>query len=221
MCRSGVSMRYAYASFQSPCRACTFHRSDVPLQRYDRRQEWAMRRRAMVQERVRRGGGETGSAFEEPVEWAAFIQRHQPAILRVIARRVQDPDDRMDVFAVVCEALSADDCRRLRRYNRTSWCRAKFATWLAAVVRNLTIDWLRARDGRPQRSVPPHLSPLHQAIYQAVCLDGQPYAAAYEAIRARMESAMTYPRFLRQVRELNRIERARGEWGSGCVSAFR
>jgi len=53
----------------------------------------------------------------------------------------------MDVFARVCEALREDDLRRLRSWAEQPQHRARFTTWLVTVVRHLTVDWFRHRDG--------------------------------------------------------------------------
>ena len=76
----------------------------------------------------------------------------------------------MDVFSTVCQALCANDFARLRRYSERA-ARPGVSAWLVAVVRNLTIDWLRQRDGRRRLSVPTGLSPLQQKIY-APCASG-------------------------------------------------
>jgi DNA-directed RNA polymerase specialized sigma24 family protein len=69
-----------------------------------------------------------------------------------------------------------------------------------AVVRNLTIDWLRQRDGRRRLSVPAALTPLQQEIYAAICIEGHSHVEAYELIRARTGSRLSFPEFLREVR---------------------
>ena len=66
-----------------------------------------------------------------------------------------------------------------------------------AVVRNLTLDWLRVRDGRRRLTVPAGLSQLQQEIYAAVCIDGYSPVEAYERISARHASAIPFHLFLR------------------------
>jgi RNA polymerase sigma factor (sigma-70 family) len=80
--------------------------------------------------------------------WDLFLERYRTLMLAAIKRLAPDPDDVMDVFVLVCEALRADDLARLRRFTDSGEQRASFSTWLVTVVRNLTIDWLRHRDGR-------------------------------------------------------------------------
>ena len=79
--------------------------------------------------------------------WDLFLGRYRRLIFAAIRHYAQDYDDVMDVFARVCEALREDDFRRLRAYAEQPTHRARFSTWLVTVVRHLTIDWFRHRDG--------------------------------------------------------------------------
>ncbi|MEP6572824.1 MAG: sigma-70 family RNA polymerase sigma factor [Gemmatimonadota bacterium] len=131
--------------------------------------------------------------------WDLFAERYRRLILATIRRLVDDHDDVMDVFSSACEALSADDFARLRRYSEHSSRGATVATWLVAVIRNLTVDWLRRRDGRRRLTVPATLTPLQQKIYAAICLDGASHIETYELIVAS-GALLTFPEFLREVR---------------------
>lgn len=126
-------------------------------------------------------------------------------MIATINRLVVDPDDTMDVFSSVCEALSANDFSKLRAYSAQLGTRASVATWLVAVVRNSTIDWLRHRDGRKRSSVPAGLSPLQQQIHFALCAEAQTHAEAFEHIRSRHGLSLSFHKFLREVRITNRI----------------
>ena len=46
--------------------------------------------------------------------WDLFLDRYRRLIFAAIRHYAQDYDDVMDVFARVCEALRADDSRRLK-----------------------------------------------------------------------------------------------------------
>jgi RNA polymerase sigma factor (sigma-70 family) len=140
------------------------------------------------------------NAGDSQAAWDLFHERYRRLILATIRRLVPDHDDVMDLFSTVCQALSADDFTRLRRYSDKSSTRASAATWLVAVVRNLTVDWLRQRDGRRRLTVPSTLSPLQQEIYAAVCIGGHSHVEAYELIRARTGLSLSFPEFLREVR---------------------
>lgn len=137
--------------------------------------------------------------------WDLFAERYRRLLLATIRRVVQDHDDVMDVFSVVCEALSANDLARLRRFSDQHTHGAGFATWLVVVVRNLSIDWLRERDGRRRLGVPAHLSAIQQQIYSAVFIDGRSHAEAYELICAGPRSTLSFHEFLREVRATYRL----------------
>lgn len=137
--------------------------------------------------------------------WNHFAAQYNRLILATIHRLVEDPDDVNDVFAVVAGALSENDLARLRRFVDDP-TRGRFSTWLVAVVRNLTIDWLRRRDGRHQpNTAPPALSELQREIYTAVFLEGRTHIEAYEVISARRESPLTFRGFLHALRETYRL----------------
>lgn len=140
------------------------------------------------------------NAGDSQAAWDLFHDRYRRLILATIRRLVPDHDDVMDLFSTVCQALSADDFARLRRYSEKTASGASVATWLVAVVRNLTVDWLRQRDGRRRLTVPSTLSSLQQEIYAAVCIGGHSHVEAYELIRARSGSSLSFPEFLREVR---------------------
>jgi RNA polymerase sigma factor (sigma-70 family) len=142
----------------------------------------------------------TLSAGDTTAAWDLFAERYRRLITATIRRLLTDHDDVMDVFSAVCEALTADDCARLRRYSAESVSHATVSTWLVAVVRNLTIDWLRARDGRRRATAPETLTPLQQAIYSLICIDGRSHAEAYEILLVRGAIATPFHAFLREVR---------------------
>ena len=123
--------------------------------------------------------------------WDLFAERYRRLMLATIKRLVPDHDAVMDVFSTVCQALTANDFARLRRYSGQNPQCASVATWLVAVVRNLTIDWLRQHEGRRRPTVPAHLSSLQQEIYRAVCLDGSSHVEAYEIIQSRSAPGLT------------------------------
>jgi RNA polymerase sigma factor (sigma-70 family) len=142
----------------------------------------------------------TLDAGQSQEAWNLFIARYRALIVATIRRTIRDRDELMDLFAIVCEALSANDFARLRRYSAASPQRATVATWLVIVVRNLTVDWLRREHGRPRVAVPDSLSPLQREIFGAICVDGASHVEAYEIVRARAASGLSFPEFLRELR---------------------
>lgn len=151
------------------------------------------------------------NAGDSQAAWDLFHDRYRRLILATIRRLVPDHDDVMDLFASVCESLIADDFSRLRRYVAQSPGRASAATWLVIVVRNLTVDFLRKRDGRRRLALPPGLSPAQQEIYLEVCMEGRSYIEAYERISARAAAPTAFHDFLREIRATHRIAPCPGQ----------
>lgn len=147
--------------------------------------------------------------------WDLFISRYRRLIFAAIRHYAQDYDEVMDVFAWVCEALREDELGRLRAYHEQSEHRARFSTWLVTVVRHLTIDWFRRRDGR--RRLPAaaeSLPPQQRRIFEHVFLDGLSHIQTYELMRTRQSPDMTFQEFLA---ELRATYRAVGEGRRGSL----
>lgn len=136
--------------------------------------------------------------------WDLFVERYRRLMVATIGRLVPDADDRMDVFAHVCQSLSANDFARLKQYSVGRVGGASVGAWLVTVVRHLSIDWLRRRDGRRRPQIPAHLSPLQREIFRAVCLDCATYVEAYEIIQSRSAAPMSFGEFLREARTTRR-----------------
>ncbi len=133
--------------------------------------------------------------------WDKFLERYRRLIFSAIRHYAQDYDDVMDVFAHVCEALRHDDMRRLRARAEEPSPRAQFSTWLVAVVRHLTVDWFRHRDGRHRLStVASQLPLLRRRIFELVFLDQRSHVETYELIRASEAPALPFPEFLAELR---------------------
>lgn len=133
--------------------------------------------------------------------WDLFLARYRRLIFAAIRHYARDYDDVMDVFARVCESLREDDLRRLRSYVDEPEHRARFSTWLVTVVRNLTVDWFRSRDGRRRVSaVADGLPPVGRRIFELVFLDHKSHLEAYELIRASEAPTLTFHEFHAELR---------------------
>jgi RNA polymerase sigma factor (sigma-70 family) len=141
--------------------------------------------------------------------WDLFIGRYRRLVLATIRRTVGDDEWAMDAFADVCARLAADRLARLRQYERRSAPRARFSTWLVAVVHNLTVDWLRERNGRRRLTAPAELSELQEQIFRRVFVENLSHAEAYELVSAAGSWRLTFGTFLKELAETYRIvERA-------------
>lgn len=138
---------------------------------------------------------------EPDAAWDRFLDRYRRLIFAAIRHYAQDYDDVMDVFARVCEALREDDLRRLRAYVAEPDHRARFSTWLVTVVRHVTVDWFRARDGRRRLSAAAESLPgVQRRIFEHVFLDHRSHLEAYELIRTSLAPALSFREFQSELR---------------------
>ena len=104
----------------------------------------------------------------EPREaWDLFLHDYGSLILQIVRRFEHNADQVSDCFQFVCEQLSRDRFRRLRKFKPQG--PARFSTWLRAVVRNLCLDWHRKQFGRRRvfRSIS-RLSAFDQEVFRCV-----------------------------------------------------
>lgn len=153
-------------------------------------------------------------AGDAQAAWDLFVERYRRLIFAAIRHYTADHDEVMDVFAQVCEALRADDLARLRGWLAQPSHTARFSTWLVAVVRNLTVDWFRHRDGRARLStVAAGLPPLQRRIFEHVFVRGQSHIETYELIRSADHADLTFNAYLEALRATYRTVAARRKRG--------
>src|SRR5881409_2937732 len=139
-------------------------------------------------------------AGDPEAAWDLFIERYRRLIFGAIRRYTAEPDEVMDVFARVCEALRQDDFARLRRCAAHVDPNRPFSTWLVVVVHNLTIDWFRHRDGRARLgALAAALPPLQQRIFEYVFLQQRSHVEAYELLRSRDVADLSFGEFLKEL----------------------
>jgi len=149
-------------------------------------------------------------AGDPEAAWDLFIERYRRLIFAAIRHYTSDHDEVMDVFARACEALRADDAARLRRWLAQPDHRARFSTWLVTVVRNLTVDWFRHRDGRRRLStIAVDLPPLQRRIFELVFAEGRAHAEAYELLKGGEQPNLTFGDYLRELRAMYRVVASR------------
>lgn len=133
--------------------------------------------------------------------WDLFVERYRRLIFAAIRHYTTEHDEVMDVFAQVCESLRAQDLGRLRRYLAEGAHTARFSTWLVTVVRNLTIDWFRHRDGRKRLSaVAAGLSPLQRRIFECVFAESRSHLETFELLSTGEVPGLSFGAFLRELR---------------------
>lgn len=119
--------------------------------------------------------------------WAEFLRRYSPIILQVVHTFERGSDELGDGYLFVCEQLSRDRFRRLRRFNPTG--AARFPTWLRVVVRNLCLDWRRKEFGRKRvfESIA-RLPGLEREVFHCVYKEGLTLHETYYWLRPRFPS---------------------------------
>lgn len=115
--------------------------------------------------------------------WSLFLAEYSTTILKVVRHIEHDSDTVPDCFQFVCERLSADSFRRLRKFRAGG--PAVFSTWLRAVVRNLCLDWRRKLFGRRRcfKSIS-GLSVLDQEVFRHLYERRSSLDEALESLRS-------------------------------------
>lgn len=115
--------------------------------------------------------------------WVEFLDRYSKVIVSA-ANQFEYRQDRIDeCFLFVCEQLSDNGFRRLLKFNVQG--KARFRTWLGAVVFNLCVDWHRREFGRA--TLTPAIAALpafDQSVYRLVVEQGMAKEAAYQTLKA-------------------------------------
>jgi RNA polymerase sigma factor (sigma-70 family) len=89
------------------------------------------------------------SAARRPeAAWGRFQELYLPVVYGVIRLFADSYDERMDLFVFVSEKLREDGMRRVRAYRFRPEAPCTFRSYLAVVVRNLALDFVRSTRGR-------------------------------------------------------------------------
>jgi DNA-directed RNA polymerase specialized sigma24 family protein len=116
--------------------------------------------------------------------WRAFIDRHTTALLLLIGRvGVSDADETMELYLRVCEHLHEGGCARLRRHDPAQ---GSLRAWLAVVVRNVAVDWVRSRAGRRRLfAAVKHLPALEREVFELYYWERRMPSEIVEVLSAR------------------------------------
>ncbi len=80
------------------------------------------------------------------VAWSEFVDHFSPLVMQAVSQFEFEHERVNDCYLQVLEKLSDNGFRRLLKFDTRG--KAKFSTWLAAVVYNLCVDWHRREFGR-------------------------------------------------------------------------
>lgn len=146
--------------------------------------------------------------------WDFFINQYSSLVLSTISHFVDDYDDKMDIYLFVCQALAANDLRKLKQFKiRKGKTKGKFSTWLVLVVKNLCVDWFRKRDGRKRlfRSIE-RLTQLDQMVFEYCYLRGYSYHESYEIIKPELQQQVTFNDISKSVYRINKELSKKNQW---------
>ncbi len=167
----------------------------------DRRHTWDERDRRWRSWMIAAQAGD-GVAFEK------LLLELLPYIRRQVARRVGEPAERQDIVQNVLISL--------HRSRHTYRSERPFGPWLRAVVRNASIDWMRARGRRLRHELSPAVVEVAEPSYEAP-LPGE------DALSPELEGALaSLPESQRKAVELLHVEGlsvAEAEQGVGVSPA--
>ena len=115
--------------------------------------------------------------------WRLFLAEYSTTILNVVRHIEHSSETVPDCFQFVCERLSADSFRRLKKFRAGG--PALFSTWLRAVVRNLCLDWRRKQFGRHRlfKSIS-RLSGFDQEVFRHLYERRVSFDEAFESLRS-------------------------------------
>ncbi len=117
---------------------------------------------------------------QAPEAWKEFLQNFSPLIIQVARLFESDADWASSCYLFVCEKLSENGFRRLRRFRPAG--PARFTTWLRAVVRNLCLDWRRKEFGRHR---------IFRSIARLEAFDQDVFRCVYEQGFSKEESLLS------------------------------
>ena len=142
--------------------------------------------------------------------WKEFLEDYGSLILCVVRRYERDDDRVSDCFVYICEALSKDEFRRLRRFQPDG--PAQFKTWLGVVITNLCVDWRRKKFGRtrPFRAIT-KLPALDQLDFRCMFERGMTLQGCWHALRSQFPD-LSEERLADVIAHLHSILTSRQHW---------
>jgi len=118
--------------------------------------------------------------------WETFLTLYTPVLHGVIRLFADSYDQRMDLFVFVSEKLREDRMRRVGSYRFRPETPCTFRSYLAVVVRNLALDFVRASHGRyrPFKNIA-GLSGTDRWIFEYHLKERRPLAEVKHLLEAR------------------------------------
>src|SRR5262245_16603411 len=121
-----------------------------------------------------------------PESWNAFLESCADQIFRVVRLFGDGYDERMELFLVGCDRLEEERMRRLRAFTFRPEAPCRFSTYLSVIVKNMAVDFIRAREGRfrPFRVVET-MEETDRLLFEYHLRDGRPLEESRDLIESR------------------------------------
>ena len=148
---------------------------------------------------------------EERTEvWREFLESYSSIILQMLRLFEQNEDHVADAYVFVCERLSQDGFRRLRRF--PSGGGVSFRSWLRAVVHNLYLDWRRREHGRRRPpAVVARLPVLDQEVFRCLYEEKKTLAETHASLQP-LHPELTLERMTESAELLGRLLSSQQRW---------
>lgn len=146
--------------------------------------------------------------------WEIFLERYSDMMLKYISSRIRHRDDIMQVYASVCDKLSANNFRVIKQYQGRR--NSRLSTWLVAVLNSHCADWYRNRMGRRRYfQCLQKMASLLRLVYRYYYWDRMPYGQIAEQCKcAHLLEEMTPADISSLVAKLNRTMGSKNIWKS-------
>lgn len=144
--------------------------------------------------------------------WQTFLADYHSLVMAVIRKIVHEHDDVMTLYADALERIKEDDCKKLTSYFSVQRS-YEFETWIAVVVRNCCLDWLRKDGGRERLSECIKALPaMEQRMYRYIYQQGCSYDTTYELLKSRHDFLESFEEMCSRVDHVHQAVRKSGRW---------
>ncbi|MGE5358128.1 MAG: sigma-70 family RNA polymerase sigma factor [Bacteroidales bacterium] len=142
--------------------------------------------------------------------WTHFLEIYSPLLLDVVRLFEREQDAVADCYVFICDRLSRNNFRRLRRFAPHG--PARFSTWLVVVARNLCLDWHRHQVGRERvfESVS-RMPVLEQEMFRSLFVELVPAEELFLRLKHRFP-ALTASQVAEAVARVERTLTSRQRW---------
>ncbi len=144
--------------------------------------------------------------------WKSFLEQNNRLIMSVIKNIVYDQDEAMEAYCFALDKLKADDCRKLTSYYAKSR-NYNFETWIAVVVRNCCIDWIRKDKGRKRLlKAIEELPCVDQWIFRYIYWHRYSYDSLFKLLKNKHGFKISFDEMCSRIDQLNETLHSKAKW---------